>query len=262
MNETIESALAGLYEPAPATLLDRVTAELGLVDVYLTVDSPAGPLWVAFNKSGVSFLDAVAHQGEDAFRRAFAARYPGRALRPADTTTTPPTGLTNALSGNRATLRYDLRTCSPFQQAVLAKTSEIPRGEVRSYGWIAREIGHDGATRAVGTALGRNPVPVLIPCHRVVRTDGKIGNYALGSAMKTRLLQLEGVDLDELSDLAQAGRRYVGSATTNIFCVPTCHHARRIQPHNRVLFRTEREAADKGFRPCQTCRPAPALSTT
>lgn len=261
MNDTLESALAALAEDPPAGLVDRVTAQLGLVDTYLTVDSPAGRLRVAFNKSGISFLDAAADQDEDAFRRAFAARYPGRTLRPA--AVAAPAAITNALSGHTNTLSYDLSACSPFQRAVLAKTAEIPRGEVRSYGWIAREIGHDGATRAVGTALGRNPVPVLIPCHRVVRTDGKIGNYALGSAMKTKLLRLEGVNLEELERLAQSGHRYVGSATTSIFCVPTCHHARRIQPHNRVLFRTERQAADKGFRPCHTCRPAPAeLSTS
>ena len=267
----LEARLAQLAEPAPPTLLDRVTAELGLVDLYVTIDSPAGPLRVAFNKAGISLLGAAElaepaepaePAGEDAFRRAFAARYPTRRLRPA---TTAPPHLAAALSGQRTAVSYDLSSCSPFQRAVLTKTAEIPRGEVRSYGWVAREIGHDGATRAVGTALGRNPVPVLIPCHRVVRTDGKIGNYALGTAMKHALLRLEGVDVDGLAQLAASGHRYVGSATTDVFCVPTCHQARRIQPQNRVLFRTEAEATAKGYRPCKKCRPAPQsrpLSTT
>ena len=67
---------------------------------------------------------------------------------------------------------------------MLTKTLEIPSGEVRPYGWVAREIGRPKAVRAVGSALGRNPVPVLIPCHRVVRSDGHVGNYGLGVPMK------------------------------------------------------------------------------
>ena len=92
----------------------------------------------------------------------------------------PPVGLAAALRSGKATsLRYDLDALTEFERAVLAKALEIPAGEVRPYGWIAREIGRPKAVRAVGTALGRNPVPLLIPCHRVVRSDGRIGNYAL-----------------------------------------------------------------------------------
>jgi len=263
----LETDLADLAEPAPATLATAVTAALGLTDVYLTVGSPTGPLRVAFNtKSGISFVDAAVTGEEQAFVAAYAARYPTRPpLRPAPPRLTPPPGLLDALHGrtSASTLTFDLSSCSPFQEAVLRKAAQIPAGEVRSYGWIAREIGHDGATRAVGTALGRNPAPVLIPCHRVVRTDGTIGNYALGTARKHALLRHEGVDLDDLQQLAAAGHRYVGSATTHIFCVPTCRQARRIEPHNRVVFKTGSQAAMQGYRPCKTCRPAaPALSTT
>jgi O-6-methylguanine DNA methyltransferase len=220
---------------------------------------------VAFGRHGISLVDNAV-EDEAAFRAAFAARYGNRPLRPARED--PPPGLVAALQrGDRPwSLRYDLSACSPFQRAVLAKTAEIPRGEVRSYGWVAREIGQDAAVRAVGTALGRNPVPVLIPCHRVVRSDGRIGNYGLGPSVKVRLLTTEGVDLDELGRLAAAGFRYVGSPTTHIFCVPTCHAAGRIQPANRVTFRSAGEAAGHGYRPCRKCRPAPfptaASSTT
>jgi O-6-methylguanine DNA methyltransferase len=77
---------------------------------------------------------------------------------------------------------------------VLMKALEIPRGEVRTYGWIAREIGRPKAVRAVGTALAKNPIPLFIPCHRVVRSDGSIGQYGCGGPVnKRRLLLHEGV---------------------------------------------------------------------
>src|SRR5207245_5306709 len=67
---------------------------------------------------------------------------------------------------------FDLRSVTEFERAVLLKALEIPQGEIRTYGWIAAQIGQPLAVRAVGSALRKNPVPVLIPCHRVVRTDG------------------------------------------------------------------------------------------
>lgn len=201
----LETALADLFEPAPPGFADRVAAALELGDQYVTVPGPSGPLWIAFGRRGVSFVYA----GEDDERAiaAYTARYPNRPLRagaPGSAGT-----LAAAVEGTTAARRltYDLSSCTPFQRAVLEKTAEIPRGEVRSYGWVARQIGHASAVRAVGTALGRNPVPVLIPCHRVVRSDGRIGNYALGPEAKQRLLTTEGVDLDRLAERARRGSR-------------------------------------------------------
>ena len=71
----------------------------------------------------------------------------------------------------------------------------IPRGQVRSYEWIARTIGHPRAARAVGTALSRNKLPIMIPCHRVIRKNGELGGFAYGVSMKRKLLELEGVRL-------------------------------------------------------------------
>ena len=108
----------------------------------------------------------------------------------------------------------------------------------------------------MGSALGRNPVPVLIPCHRVVRSDGQIGNYGLGVPMKRALLSAEGVDIERLERLADAGVRYIGSDTTDVFCVPSCVHARRIRPAHEVRFRTAAAALEAGYRPCAHCTPA------
>ena len=85
----------------------------------------------------------------------------------------------------------DLGGLTPFTRAVLKITARIPYGEVRSYRWVAERLGKPRAMRAVGNALARNPIPIIIPCHRVVRSDGTLGGYALGLDWKRRLLVLE-----------------------------------------------------------------------
>jgi methylated-DNA-[protein]-cysteine S-methyltransferase len=90
-----------------------------------------------------------------------------------------------------------LEDCLPFQRLALLAEHAIPRGRVSTYGTLAKRIGHPGAARAVGTALARNPFPILIPCHRAVRSDGHLGGFAGGLEMKRALLALEGVRLDD-----------------------------------------------------------------
>ncbi len=89
-------------------------------------------------------------------------------------------------------LPVDLSTVSPFVQRVLHATARVPFGRLVSYKAIARDIGEPGATRAVGNALGHNPVPIVIPCHRVIRSDGSLGGYTGGTSIKRHLLTLEG----------------------------------------------------------------------
>lgn len=187
-------ALRGLRATPPPDFAERVLTRLGLVtetDDLVSIEGPTGPLFVAFNSSGISHV--VSAQLVDGDAQHFAALHGqrfGRPLRPAKQ---PPTGLERALTtGDGSQLAYDLRGLSDFQRAVLGKALEIPTGQMRPYAWVAHQIGRPRAVRAVGTALGRNPIPVLIPCHRVVRSDGKIGNYALGTAMKHALLTAEG----------------------------------------------------------------------
>ena len=87
--------------------------------------------------------------------------------------------------------RCDLGALPPFSRAVLNLTAKIPYGETRSYQWLARRLGRPRAARAVGNALARNPLPILIPCHRVVRADGTFDAFVLGPAWKKRLHRLE-----------------------------------------------------------------------
>ncbi len=87
--------------------------------------------------------------------------------------------------------KLDLSGATRFQQNVWLTVRNIPRGETRSYGWVASQLGLPGAARAVGQALGRNPVPIVIPCHRVIGSDGKLVGFGGGVEIKKFLLQLE-----------------------------------------------------------------------
>lgn len=103
------------------------------------------------------------------------------------------------LSGEKIRFLLDnlhLDQCSPFQQQVLSACFSIPRGRVSTYRHIAEQIGKPKAARAVGTALAKNPFAIIIPCHRVVSSDLKIGGFYGGSKMKKALLELEGVEFD------------------------------------------------------------------
>lgn len=84
-----------------------------------------------------------------------------------------------------------------FQQRVLLMERRIPRGRVSTYGRLARKLGNPRAARAVGTALARNPFPLIIPCHRTIRSDGSLGGYAGGIKMKKRLLEIEDIEFDQ-----------------------------------------------------------------
>jgi O-6-methylguanine DNA methyltransferase len=254
----VEMALRDLRVDAPDDLGPRTLVEIGLADAHDTVDSPAGAVIVAWNGRGVAMVDLA--DDVAAFERRH-ARVTGRPLAsPGRLPERWRRAIERRLAGDRrARLPLDLRGHTDFERSVWEKALEIPSGEVRPYGWIAAEIGRPRAVRAVGSALGHNPVPLLVPCHRVVRSDGSIGEYSLGGPpIKRRLLSAEGVDLVELEALAHRGVRFVGSDTTHVFCLPTCRHARRISAQHRVPFRTVRDGEAAGYRACRDCRPSAA----
>lgn len=97
--------------------------------------------------------------------------------------------------GAFATHEIDLSDGTPFQQAVWRALLEIPRGETRSYAWVAQRIGRPRAVRAVGQAVGSNPLPIVLPCHRVIGADGALHGFAGGLPLKAALLQAEGVSI-------------------------------------------------------------------
>jgi O-6-methylguanine DNA methyltransferase len=250
--------LTELAVRAPASMVDDVLVAVGLADRIAPMTTAIGTLWVAWNGRGVCAVD-LGTDGVTAARL-----HQTRTGRRAIATAVLPPELASAierrLAGQRqARIELDLRGRSPFEVAVWEKALEIPFGEVRPYAWIAAEIGRPKAVRAVGTALGHNPVPLVVPCHRVVRSDGMVGNYSLGGPRNKRLiLATEGVDPAALEDAARRGERLTGSDTTRIVCWPTCRHARRTTPQHRVSFRSLREARAQGYRPCKVCRPSAA----
>ena len=234
----------------PGVLVDGVLA--GATDSFFAVDSPIGRVYVAAGPDGVRFL-APASSPEEFVRR-YRERF-GRLVSPAaeDRVESLERKVAAALAGARAEVPLDLAGTTPFRRRVLEVVKDIPRGEVRPYVWVAREAGSPGASRAVGNVMATNPVPLLVPCHRVVRNDGRTGSYAFGVDEKVRLLKLEGVSPEEIEDSP-----YVATPTTGVVCHATCRNARRIRPQNRRTFRSVKEATEAGFRPCKVCRPVAA----
>ena len=168
-----EGVLHDLRAVAPPSVGLGALVETGLVDRYASVETPLGQVFVAWNGRGVSWVTPARDRPafEDRFRSSV-----GRDIAPADEL---PPGLAVAIArridgDRRVRIPLDLRGHTPFEVAVWTKALEIPHGEVRPYGWIAAEIGRPKAVRAVGTALAHNPVPLVVPCHRVVRSDGMI----------------------------------------------------------------------------------------
>jgi len=96
---------------------------------------------------------------------------------------------------------------TPFQKKVFLTVSKIPRGKVRSYQWVAKRCGKPDASRAVGRALGRNPLPLAIPCHRVIKSDHKLGGFMLGKMRKAELLRSEGLTVKRGAVIINKKRR-------------------------------------------------------
>jgi O-6-methylguanine DNA methyltransferase len=250
--------MRGTTRQAPSGLVDSVMAQVGLVDSWTEVAGPIGPLYIAWARTGITAAERAGDPDD------FEAEYRLRHGRPVLRVAGMPPGLArqveNRLHGERTSgPPVDLDPLTGFEQAVLRKTMEIPYGEVRPYSWIAREIGRPRAVRAVGSALAGNPITFVIPCHRVVRADGHIGNYGAGGPeAKREVLSVEGIDTVELERLAGGGVRYTGSDSTNIYCYPSCRHARRTSARHEVRFRSAEEAHSAGYRPCRVCRPLEA----
>lgn len=248
----VETQLNGLSHRPPPNLLKAVELGTGLADGYAIFESPLGQVVVAFNPGGVSAVDLA----DSGFEERFTHRF-HRHLIPA----IPPAAWGRNIGpaieqGRPGALPVDFGSVTNFQRSILEIAATIPRGEVRPYSWLARQAGNPGAARAVGSTMARNPVPLIIPCHRVVRTDGRIGQYSLGGPTnKWELLNHEGATPERLEDLAGQGVRFVGSDTTRIFCYPTCHQARRITDLHLRRFPSGEEAVANGYRPCRVCQP-------
>jgi O-6-methylguanine DNA methyltransferase len=159
-----------------------------------TSETPIGKLWLAVSDLGLVAIECGLTQSE------FEAYLVKRFKRPVEVAPeqirTVASQLIKYLSGQQRafSLVIDWTVLRPFQQAALRATSEIPYGETRTYKEIAERIGRPRAARAVGRAEATNPMPLVLPCHRVIGVDGKLHGYGLGDGIKTKewLLKMEG----------------------------------------------------------------------
>ena len=174
--------------------LARRAIEEGVARVAVDVmDSPLGPLWLALGPKGVLAVHYGASANDHDLRR-IVARYGPGVLRAPKRLDEVKRELEEYFAGTRTRfeLTVDLSALTPFQRRVLAATKRVPFGKVRSYREIATTAGAPAAVRATGNALGANPIPIVVPCHRVLGSDGTLHGYAGGLDRKRWLLELEG----------------------------------------------------------------------
>jgi len=187
---------AGPAEPALARLHERLVAaadDAGVLDVaYRTIDTPVGALLLAATERGLVRV-AFAAEDHDAVLASIAARISPRILRAPARLDDAARQLAEYFEGRRHAfdLPLDLSLSTGFRRTVLGRLQEIEYGHTASYAAIALAAGSPRAVRAVGSACATNPLPVVVPCHRVVRSDGMIGQYLGGTDAKRALLRLE-----------------------------------------------------------------------
>ena len=255
----LTEGLSALRESAPEGFAARVLQHAGIpahrYDCYVRAHSPVGELYVAHGRGVVTSAAAVDwYPDAIAFEDAYRARTHRSVLSGAK----PPPGLSRALRlGRDRTLCFDFRPLPDEQRAVLEATRAVPLGQLRPAAWLAREAGlPDLPPERVAAAVLANPVPVLVPVHRLCQDDGLPADCGLPAGFVRRLRAWEGVDTERVQRFVRLGARFLGSGTTRIFCYPTCAHARRITARHEVPFASADEAAAAGFRGCRSCRPA------
>ncbi|HVB10329.1 MAG TPA: methylated-DNA--[protein]-cysteine S-methyltransferase [Bacillota bacterium] len=219
---------------------------------YASVTTARGSILVAYRGDAL----ALVASGDEAAFLSRAARALGST--PRREPSPPPDvalRLQQAVDGHDDDGPLDLAWLAPFRRRVIEIVRSIPRGEVRSYGWVAREAGSPRAMRAVGSTLAGNPFGPLVPCHRVRRTDGSAATWGEAEDRERdgRLAQ-EGVDLELLAWLSHRGLRYCGSRTDRVFCLPACPRWRALGARP-IYFHTAAEARATGYGACPQCKP-------
>jgi methylated-DNA-[protein]-cysteine S-methyltransferase len=199
VNDRLEERLtqAGASVTPPPHDRDRFAARAldeGLADVaYAYADSPLGRLLVASTPRGLVTIAYLEFSPDEDVLDRIATRLSPRVIEAPARLDDARRQLDDYFEGNRREfeLPIDWALVSDFTRQVLQRTVAIPFGEVATYGTVARDIGKPGAARATGNALGSNPMPIVVPCHRVVRGGGKLGGYTGGLERKKLLLSIE-----------------------------------------------------------------------
>jgi methylated-DNA-[protein]-cysteine S-methyltransferase len=186
------------YDEAAAAAAARLTAAAaaaGVLDVaYTAVDSPVGPLLAAATPRGLIRL-AYPDEGQSDVLEHIAAKVSPRIMEAPERLDEVRRELDEYFGAGRKKfeVRIDWRELAGFRRRILQATARIPFGKTITYSQVADKAGNARASRAAGNALGSNPIPIIVPCHRVVRTGGGLGGYTGGLDRKEFLLHLEGV---------------------------------------------------------------------
>ena len=253
----------GTLKRAPAPAVEtaaRAELQLRLADLrsrlltYRAFDSPLGRILIGRTEQGVSLVHYLGRGG--------IPRLPGlEAVADGAEIERLYRELLEYLQGRRTRLEWplDLRLArSDFHRMVLEVTARIPYGAVTSYANVARELGRPAAVRAVAQALRANPVPIAIPCHRVVGADGDLTGYAgKRIGLKQRLLAVEGVQTVRKPADFRVRREamYIRDRNEVEYCLPTCGALARRSLSELTLFASRKCAESCGLHPCTTCRP-------
>ena len=251
-----------MNEPTPADSTARLSSGGQTIVWWSILPTPIGELGLAATSRG---LLSILLPGETVLPADRIARLIGYfTLEPDDSQLLEPRRqLSEYFAGHRQSfdLALDQRGTA-FQTAVWRHVGAIPFGETTTYGEIAGELGHPRAARAVGAANGDNLIPIVVPCHRVVGSQGSLTGYAGGLQSKRALLGLEGVvpmtDEDwptwAVRRLAANPELRMGPRGTRIFCRLDCRYAPSIKTIPR-LFADRDAARQAGFRACRVCKP-------
>jgi methylated-DNA-[protein]-cysteine S-methyltransferase len=254
-NQNSESTLQALLEAGTNGRLVSKSTPRPQAAVGIIPSSPVGPLMVGVGSRGISMIHFLENAQDP--RAAMAKLRQGFDPVPDQNAVQPVADeLTRFMSGNEQALRtkIDLSlVAGVFQRRVLERLLEVGPGAILTYSSLAKWAGAPDASRAVGSAMHDNPVPVYVPCHRVVRSDLTLGGYGGGLDIKRKLLSVEGFSFAPRGQVAQDGGPVWGNRNTRIFCRPDCSAVARSSRANAILFRDAGRASEAGMRACRIC---------
>jgi methylated-DNA-[protein]-cysteine S-methyltransferase len=224
--------------------------------VGLIPSSAAGPLMIGVSAQGIAMI----HFLRDPTDPAHAIASLRRRFDPVpdqNAVTNIAGELERFMAGDESELRgkIDLSlVAGKFQRAVLEHLLEVGPGAILTYSSLAAWANAPAAWRAVGAAMHDNPIPIYVPCHRVVRSDLGLGGYGGGLDLKRKLLGVEGFSFTPAGRVAEQGAVW-GNRKTRIYCRPDCRALARAKRANNLLLRNTSRAKQSGMRPCRLCQP-------
>ena len=256
-----EFATAGIEELLRRSRgrLDRALKHIRRPEVAVgVVKTPLGALLVALGSRGI-VLNHYLLDASDLTDAIAQLRLAWDPVEDARATAEVGDEIRRHLAGESKALRQKvdlILAATPFHRKVLDKLQEIPRGALISYQALGAAAGAPKSARAVGNAMHNNPVPIYVPCHRVIASDGAIGGYGGGVSRKLQLLRSEGFVFAGSGENKLPDGVVLGHKRTQIFCRRNCRSVAAAGRAQLLFFADPTAAERAGMRPCKICRPA------